>query len=150
MAYNSGKEVSFMSYAWFITFVVLLFIELVTVNLVSIWFAIGSLVAFLSTFLTDNVVIQIIVFVVVSIIALLLTKPIVKKFKAIKVVPTNFDRVIGKRAEVIKKITEDEYGEVKVMGNVWTAIAKEEFDVGQKVIVKAVDGVKLVVCKEEK
>lgn len=139
-----------MAYGWFIAFLILLFIELATVNLVSIWFAIGSLAAFITTFFTDNIIIQVGVFIVVSIISLILTKPIIKKFKANEVVPTNSDRVIGKRAEVVKKITEDEYGEVRVLGNVWTAVAKETFEVGQKVKVKAIDGVKLVVCKEEK
>ena len=139
-----------MSYTWFIAFVLLLFIELITVNLVSIWFAIGSLVAFITTFVVDNILIQVTVFIVVSVLSLVMTKPIIKKFKVNDVVPTNSERVIGKRAEVIKRITEDEYGEVKVLGNIWTAVAKDTIEVGQKVKVMAIDGVKLVVCKEEK
>ncbi len=137
-----------MTYTWFIAFIVLLVLELVTVNLVSIWFAIGSVCAFITTFFTDSIIIQVGVFIIVSIIALILTKPIVKKFKANEVIPTNLDRVIGKRAEVIKKITEDEYGEVKVMGSVWTACSNETLEVGQKVKVKKIDGVKLIVSKE--
>ncbi len=139
-----------MSYGWFIVFVVLLFIELATVNLVSIWFAVGSLLAFITTFITDNILIQILVFVISSTIALILTKPIIKKIKSREIVPTNFDRVLGKRGEVIKKITEDKYGEVKVLGTVWTAMASETLEVGQKVKIKGIDGVKLVVIKEEK
>lgn len=139
-----------MSYGWFIVFVVLLFIELATVNLVSIWFAVGSLLAFITTFITDNILIQILVFVISSTIALILTKPIIKKIKSREIVPTNFDRVLGKRGEVIKKITEDKYGEVKVLGTVWTAMATETLEVGQKVKIKGIDGVKLVVIKEEK
>ncbi len=139
-----------MSYSWFIAFIVLLFIELVTINLVSIWFAIGSLAAFVTTFLTDNILIQIVVFVTFSVFSLLLMKPVIKKLKTREIIPTNLDRVLGKRAEVIKRITEDEYGEVKVMGSVWTATAKETLEVGQKVKVKSIDGVKLIVCKEEK
>ena len=135
---------------WLLLIILLIVVEVSTINLVSIWFAVGSLAAFITTFFTDNIIIQVGVFIVVSIISLILTKPIIKKFKANEVVPTNSDRVIGKRAEVVKKITEDEYGEVRVLGNVWTAVAKETFEVGQKVKVKAIDGVKLVVCKEEK
>ena len=71
-----------MSYGWFIVFVVLLFIELATVNLVSIWFAVGSLLAFITTFITDNILIQILVFIISSAIALILTKPIIKKIKS--------------------------------------------------------------------
>lgn len=139
-----------MSYGWFIVFVVLLFIELATVNLVSIWFAVGSLLAFITTFITDNILIQILVFIISSAIALILTKPIIKKIKSREIVPTNFDRVLGKRGEVIKRITEDKYGEVKVLGTVWTAMATETLEVGQKVKIKGIDGVKLVVIKEEK
>ena len=98
----------------------------------------------------DNLLLQLLVFITVSIIALLITKPVVNKFKKNDVVPTNVDRVIGKRAEVIKKITPDEYGEVKVLGAIWTATSDTVLNVSDKVIVKKIDGVKLVVEKEEK
>ena len=52
--------------------------------------------------------------------------------------------------EVIKKITPDDYGQVKVLGSTWTAVCDKVCDVSEKVIVKRVDGVKLVVEKEEK
>ena len=48
--------------AWFIAFLVLLFIEVITVNLVTIWFAIGSLVALVTAFFTDSFVIQLVPF----------------------------------------------------------------------------------------
>ena len=135
--------------AWFIAFLVLLFIEIITINLVTIWFAIGALAALVTALITDSFVIQVIVFLVVSVIALLLTKPLIKKFKGFQVVPTNSDRVIGKVGEVTKKIEKNKYGEVKVFGNIWTAYADEELDVGTKVIVKEIEGVKLIVKKEE-
>ena len=135
--------------AWFIAFLVLLFIEIITINLVTIWFAIGALAALVTALITDSFVIQVIVFLVVSVIALLLTKPLIKKFKGFQVVPTNSDRVIGKVGEVTKKIEKNKYGEVKVFGNIWTAYSDEELDVGTKVIVKEIEGVKLIVKKEE-
>ena len=85
-----------MAFWWFIAFLVFLFVELITVNLVTIWFAIGAIAAAATTMLTDSVVIQAIVFVVVSVISLLITKPLVKKFKKFDFTPTNSDRVIGK------------------------------------------------------
>lgn len=139
-----------MAIYWFMACLVLLFIEISTVNLVSIWFAIGSLFAMILAIFTDNFLLQLIMFIVISIIALLITKPLVKKFRKTDIVPTNLDRVIGKRADVIKEITADKYGEVKVLGAVWTAAGNGNFKVGDKVIVKSIDGVKLIVEKEEK
>ena len=137
---------------WIIVFLVLLFIELITVNLVSIWFAIGALAAYITTFFTDNITIQIIVFIVVSIIALLVTKPFMKKIRVRKVEPTNLDRVIGKEGVVTKDISKNAFGEVNVKGSIWTATAKEEITKGTQVKVLKIDGVKLLVeeIKEEK
>ena len=139
-----------MAIYWCMACLVLLFIEISTVNLVSIWFAIGSLFAMILAIFTDNFLLQLIMFIVISIIALLITKPLVKKFRKTDIVPTNLDRGIGKRADVIKEITADKYGEVKVLGVVWTAAGDGNFKVGDKVIVKSIDGVKLIVEKEEK
>ena len=138
-----------MTIMWFLTFIILLIIELTTVNLVTIWFAIGAVAGLITTMFTDSILIQLIVFVTVSLIALLLTKPLIKKFKGYDVVPTNSDRVIGKVGEVTKEIKTDKYGEVKVYGNIWTASSKDEIKVGEKVKVLAIDGVKLIVEKEE-
>lgn len=139
-----------MVMAWFVAFVVLLFIELVTVNLVTIWFAIGAIAAIITTIFTDSIIIQTIVFVVVSVISLLVTKPLMKRFKVFDITPTNSDRVIGKIGEVTKKIGKNNYGEIKVYGNTWTASSKEEIEVGTKVKVLSIDGVKLIVEKEDK
>ena len=101
-------------------------------------------------YFTNNVLIQMIVFIVVSLVTLLITKPLVKKFKKVDFVPTNSDRVIGKVGEVTKRITPDEYGEVKVYGTVWTAFSDDVLNVGDKVIITNIEGVKLIVKKEEK
>lgn len=141
---------SFMSVYWIVLFLVLLFIELATVNLVSIWFAIGAAVAFITSFFTDYILIQLLVFIVVSIIALLITLPLVKNLKQKNNhIPTNLDRVIGKQAEVIKEIKPNHYGEVQIFGTTWTAIGNGVFKVGDKVIVDKIDGVKLIVKKEK-
>ena len=80
----------------------------------------------------------------------LFTLPIVKKVKSKdKFVPTNLDRVLGKEAEVTKEIKPNHYGEVQVFGTTWTATGDEVFKVGEKAIVDAMDGVKLIVKKKE-
>lgn len=134
-----------MTQFWFITFLILLFIELITVNLVTIWFAIGSLGALITASITDMVVIQIIVFIILSVVSLIVTKPIVKKIRTRKITPTNLDRVIGKIGTVTKKITRDSYGEVKVEGSIWTAKANKEIREKSQVKVLKIEGVKLLV-----
>lgn len=132
---------------WFMLVLVLLFIELITINLVTIWFVIGSLAAMITTLITDNVTIQIIVFIVVSLISLIATKPFIKKLRTRKIIPTNLDRVIGKTGVVTKEITKNSYGEVKVEGSIWTATSKTKIEKDSQIEVLKIDGVKLVVEK---
>ncbi len=136
---------------WIIIFLILLFIELVTINLVSIWFAIGSLGAYLTTYFTDNITIQVIVFIIVSIISLLITKPVVKKIRNRSIEATNLDRVIGQEGVVTKEISKNTFGEVNIKGSIWTATSKEKIKKGAQVKVLKIDGVKLLVeqVKEE-
>ena len=138
-----------MALTWMIIFLVLLFIELVTVNLVSIWFAVGALAAFISTYFIDSVTIQVLIFIVVSAISLILTKKIVKKIKGGKIEATNLDRVIGKIGIVTEEITKLEPGEVKVDGKKWSAISNKKIVEGSKVEILSIDGVKLNVKEVE-
>lgn len=133
-----------MSFTWMIVFLVLIFVELITVALVSIWFAIGALAAFLTSLIVDDIYIQLGVFIVVSSISLLLTRKIINKINN-KKVPTNLDRVIGKVGVVTEDITKLEPGEVKVDGKKWSAISTKKINVGSKVEILSIDGVKLKV-----
>ena len=138
-----------MTFTWLVLFIVLVFIELVTVNLVTIWFAIGSLVSFFVSLFTDNTSLQIGIFVVVSFIALLLTKKFVNKVKNKQIIPTNLDRVIGKIGIVTETISPLKIGEVKVDGKRWSAISDTEIKLNEKVKILAIDGVKLKCLRVE-
>ena len=135
---------------WFVLFAILLVIELLTVGLVTVWFAVGAVAAIICSFFTDSIIIQLIVFLVTSVLTLLVMKSMLKRFKSFDVTPTNLDRVIGKIGEVTKTIDPDKFGEVKIFGNTWTAVSKSHIDVGEKVKILSIDGVKLIVLKEEK
>ena len=139
-----------MTLFWGVLFLLFVVIELATVNLVTIWFAVGALVSLFVSYFVDNVIIQTAVFIVVSLISLLLTKPILLKFKVVNFEPTNSDRFIGKKGDVVKRITPKEKGEVKVLGTIWTATSDETLEVGDEIEVLKIDGVKLIVKKEEK
>ncbi len=138
-----------MNLFWGLMFLIFLFIEIITINLVTIWFAIGSLIAFFVSLVYDSLIVQIIVFIVISIISLLLTKPIVKKLKINNFEATNSDRFIGKSGVVTKKITPKTKGEVKVLGTIWTAVSDENLEENDDIIVEKIEGVKLIVKKEK-
>ncbi len=134
-----------MTLFWLVLFVVLALFELATVNLVSIWFSLGALIATFVSLATDNLMIHLAVFTISSILLLLLTKPFVKKMKKREVIPTNLDRVVGKVGVVTEKIEKDGVGEVKVLGKKWSAYSDKEIEENSKVKVLSINGVKLKV-----
>ncbi len=134
---------------WFIIFLLLLLIEIFTVNLVTIWFAIGALASIVSTYFTDNVIIQIVIFAVVSILMLIILKPLTKRFKTKHVIATNLDRVIGMEAIVTEEISKNKVGEVRVDGKKWSAVSNETIPKDAIVKVQKIEGVKLIVKKED-
>ena len=138
-----------MMYVWLTVVIFLTFIEVTTVNLVTIWFAFGALVTVFLSFVVENIWIQSTVFVITSAIALLCTKPLLKAFHLSELIPTNTDRLIGKEGEVIKDISFNEYGRVKVFGENWMATSEEPIKEGSKVIIKNIEGAKLIVEKKK-
>jgi membrane protein implicated in regulation of membrane protease activity len=104
----------------------------------------------ITSFITPNITIQIVVFFVVSVILLLATKPLTNKFLSSKSeVSSNVDALMGKRAKVIEDIKPiDGTGKVKINGEVWKAITEDinaTIPKDSEVTVIAVDGVKLIV-----
>ena len=126
-------------------------IEIYTVGFFIFWFGIGALFALITSFITNNLVIQIVVFIVSSALLVILTKPLMKKFtKNEKTVPTNFFSLSGKQGIVTKKIdSNNSTGQVKVKGELWSAISDEDIEKDAKVKVLSIDGVKLKVEKIE-
>lgn len=137
-----------MTEVWLIFFIILVIIELITVNLVTIWFALGALITSLVSLYTADTVILLAFFVITSLLLLILTKPVVKKLKVKKVVATNLDQVIGKTGIVSVPIEKDKIGEVKVLGKTWSAYSDKEISKDKKVKILSISGVKLKV--EEK
>ena len=136
-------------YSWLILFVVLIILELCTVNLTTIWFAFGALLAYIVSLFTDNVMIQTTVFLAVSVITLILTRPVVRKYLLTKPSRTNADMLIGRTGIVTKKITKTDIGEVKIDGKYWSAKANKKIKEGSKVEILAIEGVKLIVKEKE-
>lgn len=129
--------------SWLILFVILIFVELSTVNFVSIWFALGALITALLSLVVKDLTIQFIIFTLSSVLFFFLTKPFVNKLTKGKKVPTNLDRVIGKIGIVTEDITKLEPGEVKVDGKRWSAVSTKKIVRDSKVEILSIDGVKL-------
>ena len=138
-----------MTMFWGLAFLVFIVIELATVNLVTIWFAVGSLITLFVSLYVESEIMQIIIFIIASLVSLIITKPIASKLKIRNIEPTNSDRYVGKNGEVTTKITPKEKAEVKVLGTIWTAVSDETLEVGEEIKVKKIDGVKLIVEKEK-
>ena len=138
-----------MTEVWLIFFIILVIIELITVNLVTIWFALGALITSLVSLYTTDTVILLAFFVVTSLLLLIITKPVVKKLKVKKVVATNLDQVIGKTGIVSVPIEKDQIGEVKVLGKTWSAYSDKEISKDKKVKILSISGVKLKVEEKE-
>lgn len=134
---------------WVVALVVFLIVEAVTAGLVSIWFVFGSLVALICAALGAAVWLQIFWFVIVSVATLVLTRPLVKRYVDSRSVATNADRSIGRAAVVTERIDNlAAAGAVKLDGVVWTARSTDDavaIETGERVTVRAIEGVKLIV-----
>ena len=134
---------------WVVALVVFLIVEAVTAGLVSIWFVFGSLIALLCAALGAAVWLQIFWFVIVSVATLVLTRPLVKRYVDSRSVATNADRSIGRTAVVTERIDNlAAAGAVKLDGVVWTARSTDDavaIETGERVTVRAIEGVKLIV-----
>ena len=134
---------------WVVALVVFLIVEAVTAGLVSIWFVFGSLVALICAALGAAVWLQIFWFVIVSVATLVLTRPLVKRYVDSRSVATNADRSIGRTAVVTERIDNlAATGAVKLDGVVWTARSTDDavaIESGERVTVRAIEGVKLIV-----
>lgn len=148
MFYLPGLPVN-MAAVWLAAVVLFLVIEALVPGLVSLWFAIGALAALLSAVLGAPLWLQLVWFFVVSVAALFLTRPLVRKFVNSKVQPTNADSLIGQECVVTEGIDNVRaLGAVKIRGMEWTARAEDDsvrYAPDDIVTVVAIEGVKLIV-----
>ncbi len=143
-----------MPFIWIGFAVVMAVCEAFTTQLVSIWFVAGALCAAITTIFTPSIPIQSAVFLAVSLIALIFTRPLVNKIRVNKEkTSTNADRLVGMTGDMLTEISDSEHiGQVKVSGEVWSAKADLPITKNSKVRVLGIEGVKLIVkplIKEE-
>ena len=139
-----------MNTTWILLFVIFLIIEIVTTGtLVSIWFCIGSIVAFVAQYIGASIALQFLLFFVVSISLLLITKPLIRKYVKPKISPTNADRIIDTHGVVNEEINNLlGKGSILVDGKTWTARnidGEALIPIGSEVIIIEIKGVKAFV-----
>ena len=136
------------SICWLAVFVLLIVIDLATMGLTTIWFAGGAVAGFIASMLGANVVIQAVVFFVVSIVLLIFTRPFAVRYINSNKTKTNIDGLIGQEALVLEEINNiRETGCARLEGKEWTARSVDDtvIPADTVVIVERIEGVKLIV-----
>ena len=137
---------------WLIASAVFLLIEILTLGLTSIWFAGGAVVAAIAALFGAPFLVQMIFFIVVTCLLFALTRPVAKRYLNNRVQKTNTDALIGQTALVKETINNMESkGYVQLNGQDWTARSAEAGEIipaGCEVVVKEIQGVKLIVERE--
>ena len=139
-------------WVWAAVIAVALIVEIASVQLLSIWFALGGVVALILCLFSVSPAVQITVFIAVSVISLLVFWPIARKINKKGYVKTNADRYVGMNGVVTQSISNlDATGQVKVDNQIWTARSKgsDNIPVGTVVTVEKIEGVKLIVDAAE-
>ena len=138
-------------WGWIGVIVLAIIVEVLTDQLVSIWFVPSAIIATILDFVNVGIIWQVLVFLLVSAAGIVFAKLFLPKIAPSGKVKTNIDAIIGERCIVTEKI--DNYagcGQVKVKGQIWSARGVGEndiFEVGDVLHVVAIEGVK-VICKK--
>ena len=139
-----------MVWLWAVFFIATLVVEIFTVEMVSIWFSVGSLVAFFLALCTKlNATVQILVFAGVSVVLMIALRAICMKLLQNSKEKTNVDLIVGTVHSLTKPIKDEEPGELKVNDVVWRAVTKNGDELAEKTKVKVleVQGNKFIVEK---
>ena len=137
---------------WLVLFIALAGVEGLTAGLISIWFCLGSLVALFAAWLDAPLIVQIGLFVVVSVLSMAVIRPLARKYWQPRTEKTNADRILEHQGVVLETINNlQASGQIKVGGSVWTARSAngEEIPEGTLVRVLRIEGVKAIVQELE-
>ena len=132
---------------WVALVIIFTLIEVCTLGLTTVWFALAALVMVFLSFLKIPFPMQLLIFLAIAAVLLIFTRPLaIKKFKT-GTEKTNVDSLIGKHALVIKRIGEFEKGEVKLAGQIWSARSGDNAEIaeGTKCEVVRIEGVQAIV-----
>ncbi|MDE7246222.1 MAG: NfeD family protein [Oscillospiraceae bacterium] len=141
-----------MVWIWLGVTALSLFVEAVTLSLVSVWCAVGALISVFVAYAGAAFSTQLLVFVSVSLLTFAAVRPLTRRFVDPHIIPTNADRLLGLRAKVTEEINnETPSGAVYIDGKIWTARSAEGEIIpkGELVEITCMEGVKLMVVRAE-
>lgn len=135
---------------WLIISGICFIVEIATVGFLVFWLAVAALITCLLSLFIHNVIAQTVIFIILSIVLIALTRPFAEKINKKDNIVTNSNSVIGKEGIVVKEINSkvNKIGQVKIGGDTWSAIVKDytdEIPVGSTIRVLEIDGVKLII-----
>lgn len=143
-----------MQFVWLGVTVLAAVVEAAVPALVSIWFVPGGLAALIVALIGGPVWLQVLLFLLVSAAALVITRPLYRRFKGKAPVSTNADRVLGSEAVVTREINNlAAAGRVEALGVSWAARSEDPGEIiapGETVTVERIEGVKLIVKRTQK
>lgn len=134
-----------MIWVWMGVFVAFIIFEAITFEFIGIWFALASLVSLVLSLIPLNWELQVVIFILVTLLLLLLTRPIVMRYIKTNEIKTNVDSYIGQTGFVTESITKELNGRVKLKGLDWSAKSNDTILEGTEVKVIDVEGNKLIV-----
>lgn len=139
---------------WLLLFIILLVIEVLTMGLTTIWFAGGSLAAFVISLILGNMLeIEVAVFIIVSVVLLLFTRPWAMRYLNRRTIRTNAESIVGTIVRVTEAVDNIMgRGAAQAEGKTWTARAAQDdvtFAEGELAVVKEIRGVKLILLKKK-
>lgn len=137
---------------WIIVAVVCGIVEAISLGITSIWFVVGAIVALVLASFDVPFIVQVVVFLVVSIVLLIYTRPIATKYLKLGKEKTNVEAISGQEGLVVEAIDNVlGKGQVKIGGQIWSAKSENGEDIPKdaEVLVLAVKGVRVIVKRIE-
>ena len=138
-------------WGWIAVIIVAIVAEVLTDQLISIWFVPGAIVAVILDFCNVSILWQVLAVLLIATAGIILAKTVLSKVLKTKIIKTNIDAIVGERCVVTERV--DNYagcGQVKIKGQIWFARGVDDDDVfeeGDVLRVVAIEGVK-VICKK--
>lgn len=132
---------------WFTALVLFMLTEAMTVSAVSIWFAIGALVAFICSFFVQSAIVELLIFTTISLFSVLTLRQWALSKLHIGKVKTNIDELIGQEGVVTETISFPDGGRLKVKGNSWRCQSESNtcYEVGTSVTIRRIEGVTIYI-----
>ena len=137
--------------AWVIVAIVCGAVEIFTLGLWFLYLALSALTVALLVAIgwLPTIEIQLLIFAFLTILLVIFTRPLMVRLIRTREVPSNVKALVGQKGVSVEKIMPLHFGQVKLNGEIWTAVSSEEIDSGSLVEVIDIEGVKLIVQKAQ-